>query len=145
MDQTQEPVAALSDQECWDKLAQQELGRIVTHVHDVMDIFPVNYVVADGAILFRTAPGSKLFELSVNDEVLFQVDDHTDVDAWSVVARGRARVLDTSDEVRAADALALRPWVPTLKYHYVRIDPHVLSGRAFQRWPEPDRYGIADY
>lgn len=145
MDQTQDPVIALSDEECWARLAEQELGRIVTHVHHVMDIFPVNFVVDDGAILFRTAPGSKLFELSVNDEVLFQVDDHTDTEAWSVVVRGHARVLDTSDEVRAADALELRPWVPTLKYHYVRIEPTALSGRAFQRLPEPDRYGIAEY
>lgn len=145
MDQTQDPVAALSDEECWERLTRQELGRIVTRVDAVMDIFPVNFVVDGHAILFRTAPGSKLFELTVNDEVLFQVDDHTDTDAWSVVVRGRAHVLDTSDEVRAADALPLRPWVPTLKYHYVRIEPTVVSGRAFARLPEPDRYGIADY
>ncbi|MBD7956164.1 pyridoxamine 5'-phosphate oxidase family protein [Microbacterium sp. Sa4CUA7] len=145
MDQTQDPVAVLSDEECWEKLTQQQLGRIVTHVNAVMDIFPVNFVVDDHAIVFRTAPGSKLFELTVNDEVLFQVDDHTDTDAWSVVVRGRARVLDATDEVRAADALPLRPWVPTLKYHYVRIEPTALSGRAFVRSPEPDRYGIAEY
>lgn len=145
MDETQEVVTALTVDECWARLGGQELGRLVTRVGDVMDIFPVNFVVDDRTIVFRTAPGSKLFELTVNDEVLFEADDHTDVDAWSVVVRGHARVLDTSDAVRAADALGLEPWVPTLKYHYVRVEPASLSGRAFARGPEPERYGIAEY
>ncbi len=145
MDQLQEFVDALSDEECWERLAGQKLGRLVTHVKDVLDIFPVNFVVDDRTIVFRTAPGSKLFELTVNDEVLFEADDHDEDDAWSVVVRGRARVLDTSEEVRAADALPLHPWIPTLKYHYVRIEPVMVSGRAFARKPEPDRYGIAEY
>jgi len=141
----QEVVQSLTEQECWARLATQELGRLVTHVGDVLDIFPVNYVVDDGTIVFRTAPGSKLFELTVQDEVLFEVDDHTEADAWSVVVRGHARALSTSAEVAEADLLPLTPWIPTLKYTYVRIEVTRLSGRAFQRGAEPERYGIADY
>ena len=59
--------------------------------------------------------------------------------------RGHAHRLATSDEVAEADRLPLRPWLPTLKYNYVRIEPTSLSGRAFHRGPEPERYGIADY
>lgn len=138
-------VTTLSDDQCWERLARRELGRLVTHVGDVLDIFPVNYVVDDGSILFRTAPGSKLTELTINDEVLFEVDDHTDADAWSVVVRGTAHVLDTGAEVEAADELALKPWIPTLKYYYVRVRPTALTGRAFQRGEEPDRYGVQPY
>ena len=138
-------VAALSEAECWERLGQQELGRIVTRVGDVVDIFPVNYVVDAETIVIRTAEGSKLFELTVDDRVLFEVDDHTDAEAWSVVVRGRARRLDTSAEVAHADTLPLAPWVPTLKYNYVSIAPEVVSGRAFHRDPEPDRYGIQQY
>lgn len=139
------PLEPLSDEDCWQRLGGQELGRLVTHVGDVLDIFPVNYVLDGRAIVFRTAEGSKLFELTVNDEVLFEVDDHTEDDAWSVVVRGHARRLETSDEVEHADGLGLRPWVPTLKYNYVRIEPTTVSGRAFRRGPEPERYGVADY
>lgn len=139
------PVAALSDAECWSYLGRQELGRLVTHAADVLDIFPVNYVVDGEAIVFRTAEGSKLFEVTINDDVLFEVDDHTEHDAWSVVVRGTARRLDTSAEVEHADALPLKPWIPTLKYNYVRIVPTSLSGRAFRRGVEPDRYGIQQY
>ncbi len=138
-------VTALDDDQCWERLRGQVLGRLVTHVGDVLDIFPVNYVVDDGTILFRTAEGSKLIELTVNDEVLFEVDDYSDDEAWSVVVRGRARRLDTSAEVERADGLGLSPWIPTLKYIYVRIVAHAVSGRAFPRGPEPERYGVASY
>ena len=140
-----DPLQVLTDDECWSRVSTQTLGRLVTHVGDVLDIFPVNFVVDAGTIVFRTAEGSKLVELTVNDDVLFEVDDHTDVDAWSVVVRGHAHRLATSEEVAAADRLPLLPWLPTLKYNYVRIDPTRMSGRAFHRGPEPERYGIADY
>lgn len=145
MDENSDVVASLSDAQCWEHLRTQELGRLVTQAHGVLDIFPVNYVVDDESIVFRTAGGSKLFELTVNDEVLFEADDHTGTDAWSVVVRGHARRLDTAAEVERADALPLSPWIPTLKYDYVRVAPASLSGRAFRRGPEPDRYGIQDY
>lgn len=145
MAETSNPVVLLTDDECWERLRDQELGRLVTRVGDVLDIFPVNYVVDGESILLRTAQGTKLFELTVNDDVLFEVDDHDDTHAWSVVLRGRASVLDTSAEVERADGLGLRPWIPTLKYTYVRIEATSLTGRAFQRGPEPDRYGVQDY
>ena len=145
MEETAEPVVALTDEQCWDRLHQQELGRLVTRVGDVIDIFPVNYVVDEQSLLFRTAEGSKLFEITVNSDVLYEVDDYTDAEAWSVILRGRASPLETQAEVERADGLQLRPWIPTLKYVYVRITPDSLSGRAFHRGPEPDRYGIHEY
>lgn len=140
-----EAVTRLSDEQCRERLRQEELGRLVTHVGDVLDIFPVNYVLDGHDIVFRTAEGSKLVELTVNDEVLFEVDQHTDSDAWSVVVRGHARRLSDAGEVAAADELPLKPWIPTLKYNYVRITPTYVTGRAFLRGEEPERYGIADY
>lgn len=145
MAETTDPVVVLTDEQCWERLRSQELGRLVTRVADVLDIFPVNYVVDGQSVLFRTAQGSKLFELTVNDEVLFEVDDHTDTDAWSVIVRGRAHPLDRSADVERADGLGLRPWIPTLKYTYVRVEATSVSGRAFLRAPEPDRYGVQQY
>lgn len=145
MENTQDPVVALTDEQCWERLGAQELGRIVTHVGGVIDIFPVNYVVDGHELVFRTAEGSKLFELTVNDDVLFEVDDHTETDAWSVVIRGTARRLEADDEVQHADTLPLTPWIPTLKHNYVRIAPGEISGRAFRREEEPDRYGVQPY
>jgi nitroimidazol reductase NimA-like FMN-containing flavoprotein (pyridoxamine 5'-phosphate oxidase superfamily) len=138
-------VSNLTDEECFERLSAHELGRLVTQAAGVLDIFPVNYALDGRSIVFRTAEGSKLTELVINDEVLFEVDDHTADEAWSVVIRGHAQRLETSDEVQAADELPLTPWIPTLKYNYVRVTPDSLSGRWFRRGPEPDRYGIQQY
>lgn len=145
MNENIDPVIVLDADECMKRLRNQELGRIVTHVGETIDIFPVNYVVDGDSVLFRTAPGSKLFELTVNTDVLFQVDDHTDVDAWSVIVRGHARALDTDAEIERAEQAGLRPWVPTLKRVFVRVTPVAITGRAFHRGPEPERSGVAEY
>ena len=133
-----DPIETLTPEQSWARLGEQELGRLVTHVGETIDIFPVNYVVDGDGILFRTAPGSKLFELTVNTDVLFEVDDHTDTDAWSVIVRGHASALETDADVHRAEAAGLRPWIPTLKRVYVRIEPTTISGRAFRRTPEPE-------
>jgi len=145
MENISDAVNRLSDQQCWERLGEQQLGRLVTHVGDVFDIFPVNYIVDGESVVFRTAEGSKLTELTLNDDVLFEVDQYTDADAWSVVVRGKAVRLSTAEEVAAADELPLRPWIPTVKYNYVRVLPTSLSGRDFDRGEEPDRYGIQEY
>lgn len=145
MSEESDPIVPLTERECWDRLAEQQLGRLVTHVGDVLDVFPVNYTVDEHSLVFRTAEGSKLTEVTINDDVLFEVDEYTDTDAWSVVVRGRAHRLDTAAEVEAADRLPLKPWVPTLKYNYVRIVPTSLSGRDIRRGDEPDRYGVQQY
>ncbi len=145
MDANKEVVRLFSDDESWAHLSQHSLGRLVTRVGDVLDIFPVNYVVDNGSIVFRTAEGSKLFEVTVNEDVLFEVDDYTDDDAWSVVVRGKASRLTSAADIAAADELPLRPWIPTLKYNYVRVNAASVSGRGFARGDEPDRYGIQPY
>ncbi|MFT4052061.1 MAG: pyridoxamine 5'-phosphate oxidase family protein [Microbacterium sp.] len=145
MHTTPNPLTVLSDRECWNRLAEQQLGRLVTHVGAVLDIFPVNYTLDGDSIVFRTAEGSKLTELTINDDVLFEADEYTETDAWSIVVRGRAERLTAAEEVAAADLLPLRPWIPTIKYEYVRIVAVSLSGREFVRAEEPDRYGIQQY
>lgn len=139
------PVTALDRAQCFERLAEDSLGRLVTRVGGVVDVFPVNYALDGEAILFRTAEGSKLLELTVNDEVLFEVDAHSDVDAWSVVVRGHAEQRTAQADIEHADAVGLRPWIPTLKYNLVRITPREVTGRYFLRTQEPERYGAADY
>lgn len=138
MSQEDSPVEVLSEEDCWDLLRAHPLGRIATSVGGVVDIFPVNYYTDGSSILFRTAPGSKLIELTVNDEVAFELDGYTEQIAWSVIVKGTARVLDRDSEVDEAESLPLNSWIPTMKSAYVRITPHNISGRRFQRGPEPE-------
>ncbi|MEJ1155249.1 pyridoxamine 5'-phosphate oxidase family protein [Microbacterium marmarense] len=137
-------VEKLSAATCWELLGRAQLGRLALAVHGEIDIFPVNFVVHEGSLLFRTAPGTKLFELTVNPRVAFEVDEFDDGVAASVVVKGEAERVEAQDEVDEADALELKPWIPTLKYRWVRITPTSLSGRRFVRAPEPDRYEVID-
>jgi nitroimidazol reductase NimA-like FMN-containing flavoprotein (pyridoxamine 5'-phosphate oxidase superfamily) len=137
-------ISAMSIDECWNLLARCELGRLATSAHDEPDIFPVNYVVDGPSVLFRTAPGSKLEELSTNPRVAFEVDRYDDTQAASVVIKGIAKRLELQREIDAADSLSLAPWTPTLKYRWVRITVRSISGRRFDRGPEPDRYRAGD-
>lgn len=140
MEHDEGPVHALSAEESWEFLAANSLGRIVTNVHDVVDIFPVNYYSNGSSILFRTAPGSKLLELTINDQVLFEIDGFDDLIGWSVVIRGTARALESQEDIYAANSTPLQPWIPTLKHVFVRITPKRMNGVRFKRGPEPERY-----
>ncbi|TFC93761.1 pyridoxamine 5'-phosphate oxidase family protein [Cryobacterium sinapicolor] len=134
------PVQNLTEDECWDLLISSSFGRLAMSISNEPDIYPVNFVSADGRLVFRTAEGTKLLELTVNNRVAFEIDGIGRSEAWSVVVRGEARVLDKQAEIEAADQLPLRPLIPTLKYIYVEITPKKLTGRRFQLGPEPDRY-----
>ena len=71
------PVTVVGDDEAWKLLGSVSLGRLVTYFGGQLEIFPVNFAVQNGTLLFRTAEGTKLFTTVMNDQVLFEVDDHT--------------------------------------------------------------------
>jgi nitroimidazol reductase NimA-like FMN-containing flavoprotein (pyridoxamine 5'-phosphate oxidase superfamily) len=133
-----EPVTVLSEDESWWRLGGVALGRLVTTFAGEPEIFPVNYVVQDRTVLFRTAEGTKLFSAVAHSTVVFEADDHNVAEGWSVIVRGRARLLRTEAEIAKAEGAQLIPWTATLKIHYVRITPSEITGRQFGFGPEPD-------
>ena len=69
---TGEPITVLSDQESWELLQSQALGRIGLSVGGEPDIFPLNFVVDGERVVFRTGEGTKLAELAIiNGNVAF--------------------------------------------------------------------------
>ena len=91
------------------------------------EIFPVNFVVDHGTILFRTATGSKLAAVTPSSEpVAFEVDayDPVEGEAWSVIAKGRASEVTGIHEVFDLAELPLFPWhicaEATLRAHRTR-------------------------
>ena len=133
------PILNLDDDQSWRLLEGTKHGRLVVTVAGEPDIFPVNYAVGDRKLYLRTAPGNKLAELTINSKVLLEADGILADEAWSVVLRGTARVLDNSADIAAAESLGLKSWVPTLKDFYVEIEPVSLSGRHFQFGEQPER------
>ena len=133
------PVLELDDEQSWRLLDNTRHGRLVVTVAGEADIFPVNYVTSDRKLYLRTAPGNKLAQLTINSTVLFEADGVLPDEAWSVVLRGTARVLDNSAELATVEELGLKSWVPTLKDFYVEIVPASVSGRHFQLGEQPER------
>ena len=125
----EEVVTELRPEECWEMLRGEEFGRLAYRLVDEVHITPINYAVDGGSLLFRTAEGNKLLAVVMGSEVAFEIDRYGEESARSVVVRGTARLLP-EDEAHRADNLPLRPWVPTLKYNVVEIQPKVVSGRA---------------
>ena len=77
---------------CWELLRATEVGRLAVSITDHPDIFPVNYVVDHGTVVFRTAEGTKLAASVLGRAVAFEIDgyDPEHGDAWSVVIKGQA-------------------------------------------------------
>ena len=126
-----EVVTDLTPEECWQMLRDEEFGRLAYRLVDEIHITPINYAVDGDTLLFRTAEGNKLLAVVMGSEVAFEIDRYGEESARSVVVRGVARLLP-EDEAHRAENVPLRPWVPTLKYNVVEIQPKVVSGRAFE-------------
>lgn len=142
---TSEPQSAVVEPSaCWSLLRSTDLGRLAVTGPEGPDIFPVNFAVDRGTLVFRTARGTKLDALTQHPAVAFEVDGHDEAvgEAWSVVVKGRAEqvrgfvgLLDTSE-------LEIYPWEAAPKAQFVRIVVDQISGRRFRRadprrWDDP--------
>lgn len=126
----------LSTPQCWELLAAHGFGRLAFHLAGEVHLVPVNYLAEGGRLLLRTAEGSKLLGVHMNPDVAFEIDQVSAPHAWSVVLRGRARVLDGADYEHAS-ALVPTPWAGAGREEIISIDPVELTGRRFDlldRW-----------
>jgi nitroimidazol reductase NimA-like FMN-containing flavoprotein (pyridoxamine 5'-phosphate oxidase superfamily) len=121
--------------ECWKLLAGSEIGRLGVLVDSAPEIYPVNFVVEDDHVLFRTAGGGKLRGLEHSPAVCFEVDgtDPDEQSGWSVLIKGRAQVVHDAETSRRLAASPLRYWAPGDKSHWVRIAPREVTGRRIFR------------
>ncbi len=109
----------LTTREAHALLERNHVGRIAYSFRNRVDIEPISYVFADGAIYMRTAPGTKLTLLAHVPWVAFEVDEVEGPFDWrSVVAHGTVYVVTNTgsddDRKRYADAVKrLRELSPT--------------------------------
>lgn len=117
----------LTEDECWRLLSGAAVGRVGISADGVPLIVPVNYLVVDRTIVFRTAPGRKLAAAEAHQVVAFEVDDVGPYDrsGWSVLLVGRADVVSAAD----VDAARLVPHADGPREALVRIAPVSVSGR----------------
>jgi nitroimidazol reductase NimA-like FMN-containing flavoprotein (pyridoxamine 5'-phosphate oxidase superfamily) len=123
----------LSVARCWALLREGVVGRVAVVHHRRPDIFPVNYAVDHGTVVFRTGTGT-LFTAADGAFVAFEVDGY-DVEraqAWSVVIRGVSHEVYQLDDALAAMRLPLYPWHDAPKPRIMRIRPDSVTGRLFE-------------
>ena len=132
-DRTQNGMEELAAAECWRLFRLHEVGRLAVSISDHPDIFPINYVVDGDGIVFRTGAGTKLAASVLGRGVAFEIDGYDPIagEAWSVVAKGRARQIEHMIEYFDADTLPLFPWHAAPKPDIVRIEPLEVTGRRF--------------
>lgn len=133
------PSEQLSESQCWGLLRTVDIGRLATPTaHGGVDVFPVNHLVDQGSIVFRTALGTKLTNALAATEVAFEADntastiDEQVVDPWSVVIHGTAELITLDTELFDSFELTLRPWHVLNKPYFVRLSPTHVSGRRFR-------------
>ncbi|MBK8469336.1 MAG: pyridoxamine 5'-phosphate oxidase family protein [Candidatus Phosphoribacter sp.] len=126
-------IVEMSTSECWDILDRERFGRLAMAIQGEPDIVPVNFLVDNEKLLMRTAPGTKLTELVINAAVAVEADGREGDEAWSVVLKGIARMVDSFSETYADDEKHLQTWLPSDKPIYVEITARSITGRRFYR------------
>lgn len=127
-------VQNLEHHECWAALRTVSVGRLAVLVAGRPDIFPINYTVDRGTLVFRTSEGTKLSGASDDAAVAVEadgVDPNTGL-AWSVVVKGTAAVVTGTEQVLETTQLFLFPWQAGKKDTFVRITPDTVTGRRFK-------------
>ncbi|MFD3430232.1 pyridoxamine 5'-phosphate oxidase family protein [Nocardia fluminea] len=102
-------------------------------VDDHPEIFPLNYAVDHGTIVFRSAPGTKVSAALSDALVALEVDGYLSDsrEAWSVVIKGRAEGIREIGDLMDTVDLPLFPWQPGTKNLFIRLVPTSATGRRF--------------
>jgi nitroimidazol reductase NimA-like FMN-containing flavoprotein (pyridoxamine 5'-phosphate oxidase superfamily) len=126
-------VRELTADECQTVLARNNVGRLAFTFHDRVDIEPINYVIVDHDMVFRTVPGSKVDVLEHHPWVAFEVDEVEGLLQWrSVVVHGtiyHPTETGTAAERAAYDKAVAKLWAlvpPGSNEHPLASRPVVL-------------------
>ncbi len=126
----------LTHDECIELLASSVVGRVAFIEHGEPVILPVNIGLWNGAIVFSSAPGSKVDAALMLRTVAIEVDgwDETTHGGWSVVARGLATKVTEGREIESLDRLSVRSWIrPGVPKHWISVRISTVTGRRTPR------------
>ena len=122
--------------DCIDLLAEAPYVRIGFVAEGEPTVLPVNAVLHEDAIYFRTSPGSKLGSAAADAVVAVEADGG-DAEArigWSVVAHGHASIVTDAALEEVLFGLPFEPWaLPDTREFWVRVEVASVSGRRIVR------------
>jgi uncharacterized protein len=129
-------LVAIAPDECVALLEGASWVRLAFTLDGVLNVLPINVLLHDGAIFFRTAAGSKLAAAAASGKVAVQADsgDTATRTGWSVLAQGRATIVTDPAVEEALFARPFEPWaIPDDKPFWVRVEVDHISGRRIVR------------
>jgi hypothetical protein len=121
----------LDRNECLLHLASVAVARIGLSVQALPVILPVNFVIDGDEIIIRSPRGGKA-EAALHGSVVAVEADEYDPFAhtgWSVLVRGRSRVVDDPDEIVRLDQLPVQAWGTRDGDRWIAVSMEVVSGR----------------
>jgi nitroimidazol reductase NimA-like FMN-containing flavoprotein (pyridoxamine 5'-phosphate oxidase superfamily) len=124
-------IEVLDRQHCLRLLANDEVGRLAVVDAGVPVILPVNYAMDGDAVVFRTAPGTKLDAASTPASFEIDAFDRSTRHGWSVVVTGRLEEVDSyaARDLARLRALDVSPWATGERDHWLRLVPSRITGR----------------
>ncbi len=117
--------------ECRRLLVATSVGRLAYTTDDEPHIVPINYVLFDEHLVFRTSRDNEVAGSAVGQPVAFEVDkiDEFLQAGWSVVVTGIAEELP-GRSLRAMDVGETpEPWASGVRSLYLRIPLTRVTGR----------------
>jgi nitroimidazol reductase NimA-like FMN-containing flavoprotein (pyridoxamine 5'-phosphate oxidase superfamily) len=131
MDYDDSTLEHLPREECIRLMASVPVGRIVYTRQALPAVELVNFALHDGDIVIKTDAGGKLAAATRGAVVAFEADsvDSTGHTGWSVTLVGQARAVTDGKEIRDLEKIALTPWAPGGRHHFIRISPAIVHGR----------------
>jgi transcriptional regulator with XRE-family HTH domain len=127
------PVLTKIDRDqCEALLRSGGVGRIAFRASGQLVVFPVNFRMLDGDVVFRSEDDGAVGRLAPNEPVSFEIDHLDDAmsEGWSVLATGTVHVVGEPDELRQVQALGIEPWAGGDRHTYFRLSVTALTGRV---------------
>ena len=126
-------IEVLDRDQCLALLETDVVGRLAVIAGGSPAVFPVNYAMDGDAVVFRTAAGTKL-DAGRRAPACFEIDsfDRDGRTGWSVVVSGRLEEVTSFDGavLERVKALPVDVWAEGEKEHWMRLVPHVITGRS---------------
>jgi nitroimidazol reductase NimA-like FMN-containing flavoprotein (pyridoxamine 5'-phosphate oxidase superfamily) len=127
--------------ECLRLISPGGVGRLGYSGRFGPTVLPVNYVVQEGTIVFRTAHDSPTDEdlrtgiRGAEFRVAFEIDEIKPAarEGWSVLIRGSAHHVDSDDERASVLEAGVEPWPGGDRELFLRIVPIQITGRRVRQ------------
>ena len=123
------PIDHLGDEESWEIIQSNQIGRIASAREGAPDIFPVTYVVHNWKIYFRTGAESRLRKETDGRLVAFEAGWQMMRHFSSTVALGVLRTLTDAEAALSLDKLPIVDFAPNRDYVWMELSPSEVRGR----------------